>query len=108
MKSYFRNFERPVSGVYILGNRNYMHYYKGASVYDVKNEGQGELLQWEAIKLAKSLGSSKYDLCNLNKETLPELYSFKRGFSKDIYQYQKHSQRSLGYKIFNRLTKCIS
>lgn len=94
-----------ISGVFIFGNKNYMHYYKGASVFGVKNEGQGELLQWEAIKLSKSIGAKYYDLCNLNKERLPEIYRFKTGISSKIYQYPIYSKNSIGFKVVNRLIK---
>jgi len=96
-----------ISGVLILGNKNYMHYYKGASVSGVENEGQGELLQWEAIRLSKALGAKYYDLCNLNKEKLPEIYRFKTGISKNIYQYPMYTKNGLGYKIINRLCKIL-
>jgi len=97
----------PISGLFILGNKNFMHYYKGASVFGVKNEGQGELLQWEAIKISKSLGSKYYDLCNLNKDTLPDIYRFKTGISRDIYKYQMYAKNGFGYKVANRLNKLL-
>lgn len=94
---------KPISGILVLGNKNYMHYYKGASVFGVKNEGHGELLQWEAIKLSKSLGSKYYDLCNLDKDKLPAIYRFKTGISPHIITYLKYTKNSLGYKIANRI-----
>ncbi|GAP42351.1 femAB family [Lentimicrobium saccharophilum] len=95
--------EKAVSGLLLLGNNNYMHYYKGASVTGTLNEGQGELLQWEAIKWAK--GKSKfYDLCNLNRESLPEIYRFKTGISDQLFFYRKFKMKSLGFKILNRLS----
>jgi len=102
----FKN-EIPISGVFILGNKNYMHYYKGASQIDLKNEGHGELLQWEAIKISKKLGSAKYDLCNISKDKLPDIYLFKTGFSKDTFQYQNYTNSALGYRIANRFVKII-
>lgn len=99
--------KKPISGVFIMGNKNYMHYYKGAGIFDIKNEGQGELLQWEAIKVSKSLGAKYYDLCNLNKIKLPAIYRFKTGFSQDIYQYSKFSINSSGYKISKRISKLL-
>lgn len=95
----------PISGVFIVGNKNYMIYYKGASVYGVKNEGQGELLQWEAIKLSKSIGTKYYDLCNLDKINLPAIYKFKTGISNNIIHYPKFSKYSIGYKVLNKLSK---
>jgi len=94
-----------ISGVFIIGNKNYMHYYKGANVSEVKNEGQGELLQWEAIKLSKSLGINYYDLCNLNKDKLPEIYRFKTGISKEIYKYPIYSNNAVGFKVINRIKR---
>jgi len=96
-----------LSGIFILGNENYMHYYKGASLRGIKNYGHGELLQWEAIKLSKTLGVKFYDLCNLNKEKLPEIYRFKTGISNRIYIYQIFNKNSLGYKIINRINKYL-
>lgn len=99
--------EKPVSGVFILGNKNYMHYFKGASLYGVKNEGQGELLQWEAIKKSKSLGTKYYDLCNLDKEKLPHVYRFKTGISDTLIAYQICKNNNLGYRISNRLQNLL-
>ena len=102
----FKN-EEPVSGIFILGNKNFMLYYKGASTFGVKNEGQGELLQWEAIKLTKSFGVRKYDLGNLQKELLPSIYKFKTGISNHIIPYPVYSKNALGYKIFNKLDSLL-
>lgn len=95
--------KKLLSGVFILGNGNYMHYYKGASLFGVKNEGQGELLQWEAIKISKLLGAKKYDLCNLDREKLPHIYRFKTGISNSIYRYPKFIKNKLGFRIISRL-----
>lgn len=102
IKVAFKN-EKPISGVLIMGNKNYMHYYKGASSFDSKNEGQGELLQWESIKHSKKLGVRYYDLCNLNKEKLPDIYRFKTGISKDIFQYPVYHKNTTLYRISNKL-----
>lgn len=93
----------PISGILVLGNKNYMHYYKGASLFGIKNEGHGELLQWEAIKTCISLGVKYYDLCNLDKEKLPAIYRFKTGISQNIIKYRKHTLNNLGYKILNKI-----
>lgn len=91
-----------ISGVFILGNNNYMHYYKGASKEGIKNEGQGELLQWEAIKWSK-IRAKHYDLCNLNKEKLPAIYRFKTGISNHLYHYEIIQRQSNTNKILNRI-----
>jgi hypothetical protein len=95
--------QEPISGIFVIGNKNYMHYYKGAGVFGVKNEGQGELLQWEAIKISKLLGVKYYDLCNLDKDKLPAIYRFKTGISQQIIQYKKYRKNSLGYKILSKI-----
>jgi hypothetical protein len=99
--------EIPISGIFVIGNKNYMHYYKGATLVGTKNEGQGELLQWEAIKWAKSVGTKYYDLCNLNEESLPEIYRFKTGISNEIFQYPIYSKNSLGYRIVNKIKSVL-
>lgn len=97
----------PISGILIIGNSNYMHYYKGASDFQLKNVGQGELLQWEAIKLVKSIGVKQYDLCNLEKEKLPSIYRFKTGISNEIVKYPIYTKNAIGYKIVNRFTRIL-
>ena len=92
-----------VSGLFFVGNKNYMHCYKAASSYEHKDEGQGELLHWEAIKLSKSLEAKYYDLCGLNKNELPEIYRFKTSISKEIFNYPVYSKNSMGFKIVNRI-----
>ena len=94
---------KPISGLFILGNQNYMHYYKGATLFDSKQEGQSELLHWEAIKISKSLDVNYYDLCNLEKNKLPGIYRFKTGISPHIISYRKFTQNSLGYKLLNKI-----
>lgn len=95
----------PISGVFILGNRNFMHYYKGATSLNIENQGQGELLQWEAIKLAKRLGARYYDLCNLNRDKLPDIYKFKTGISNQIWTYPILRKKKLIYKVGSKLIK---
>ena len=97
----------PISGLFILGNKNYMHCYKAASLFDVKREGQGELLHWEAIKYSKSFGIKYFDLGNLNKEKLPGIYGFKTGISNNIFTYPIYSKNKLGYQIINRIKDLI-
>jgi lipid II:glycine glycyltransferase (peptidoglycan interpeptide bridge formation enzyme) len=92
-----------LSAVMLLGNKNFIHYYKGCSAGNTQNEGQGELLQWEAIKWAKSVGAAYYDLCGLSKEELPHLYLFKTGISAKIYYYSVYSETGLIFKVINKL-----
>lgn len=95
--------DQPVSGVFILGNKNYMHYYKGASIFGSKNFGQNELLQFEAIKHSKLLNAKYYDLCNLNKNTLPGIYKFKTGICNHLVEYRKGGKNRIGFQLINRI-----
>lgn len=89
----------PISGILLIGNAHMMHYWKGASVGSAPNLGQGELLQWEAIKWAKNNGSAFYDLCVVDKEKLPNLYEFKTGFSKDITRFYSYTNFNVLYLL---------
>jgi hypothetical protein len=99
--------DKPLSGIMILGNKNFIHYYKGASSEDKKNEGQSELLQWEAIKWAKERSAKYYDLCVVDKKKLPELYRFKAGFTKDTFSFPVLTISGMGYKIVNKIQKIL-
>jgi lipid II:glycine glycyltransferase (peptidoglycan interpeptide bridge formation enzyme) len=74
-------------------------------LHNAGNYGHSELLHWETIKLSKQLGSKYYDLCNLNKNELPEIYQFKTGISKDIFQYPYFYKSSFAFKVVNRIEK---
>ena len=82
-----------------------MHYYKGASLFETKNVGQGELLQWEAIKWAKNRGVKYYDLCVLDSDRLPHIAKFKMGFSMQLLSFEVFTKRSLSFRILNRIRK---
>jgi hypothetical protein len=96
-----------LSGLIVIGNNNLMHYYKGASIKERVNDGQGELLQWEAIKWSKEKGARYYDLCVVNKSRLPDLYRFKAGFSSEIYSFPTLADNGLGYKIASKIQKIL-
>ncbi len=96
-----------LSGVIVIGNKNMMHYWKGASKTGIKNEGQGDLLQWEAIKYAKEYGSKFYDLCVIDKTNLPDIAKFKMGFSNLTVPFFTISIRSIYYKILNRVQNAL-
>jgi lipid II:glycine glycyltransferase (peptidoglycan interpeptide bridge formation enzyme) len=98
----------PLSAVMLVANKNYVHYYKGCSANNVINEGQGELLQWEAIKWAKDIGAKYYDLCGLSKDRLPQLYIFKTGISRKIFYYPVYYKSGLLYKVINRAYKVFN
>jgi len=94
-----------LNGVAIIYDKNYSYYWLGFSDDKVPNLGQGELLQWEAIKRMKEFGCKYYDLCYIEKERLPHIYEFKKGFSKDEIPIFILSKRHIWYRILNRIIK---
>lgn len=96
--------KKIISGVVLIGNTNVMHYWQGASKTGIPNLGQGELLQWEAIKWSKKSKSDYYDLCVIEKERLPGIAAFKTGFTKQIVVYYYLTKRSLNYRILSKIS----
>lgn len=99
--------EKVLSGIILIGNENVMHYWKGASKQGVKNEGQGELLQWEAIKWAKNSGAKYYDLCVVEPERLPHIAKFKMGFSKQLVPFIFFQKDHLLFKLLIKCKNCF-
>lgn len=95
--------EEPLSGVIIVGNNNVVHYWQGASRNEAPNLGQGELLQWEAIKWAKNKGAQYYDLCVIEPDRLPRIAQFKMGFTKELIPFYCISKRNFFFKVINKL-----
>jgi hypothetical protein len=95
--------DKPLAGVVILGNKNVMHYWQGASANDIPNLGQGEMLQWDAIKWAKNFGAKYYDLCVIEPERLPNIAQFKMGFSKELVPFYCISKKTLPFRVINRI-----
>jgi len=96
-----------ISGIILIGNKNVMHYWQGASKKGVPNLGQGELLQWEAIKWAKKSGSQYYDLCVVEPERLPYIARFKLSFSKNIVPFYHFSKKPITYRVLSRMQRCF-
>jgi len=88
-------------------DKDYAFYWLGFGAENIPNSGQGDLLQWEAIKLMKSKGCKIYDLCYIEKERLPHIYKFKKGFSKCEVKIPIVNQKPLSYKVINKITKCF-
>ena len=89
----------------IIYDKNYALYWIGISVDNTPNLGQGELLQWEAIKLIKLNGCKYYDLCYIEKEKLPYIYKFKKGFSNSEIAIPLITKKTFSYKIINKIMK---
>lgn len=96
--------DKQVANVALISDKNYAIYWLGNSANGAKNEGQGELLQWEAIKQAKALGCKYYDLCYIEPEKLPGIYRFKKGFSTDERPILSLTLKPLLFKIINKIT----
>jgi hypothetical protein len=97
--------EEPFGIAVIAYDKNYAFYWLGITIENKPNLGQGELLQWEAIKKTKKCGCKFYDLCYIEKERLPHIYAFKKGFSNTEADIVLASKKSFGYKVVNRLKK---
>jgi len=100
--------EKPVSGTILLGNKNVMHYWQGASDGEAPNLGQGELLQWEAIKWAKNSGAKFYDLCVIEPERLSHIALFKMGFVKDLVPFYCIGKKSFIFRLINKVQNVLS
>lgn len=94
-----------LSNVGLVLDKNYAIYWLGNNANDTRNEGQGELLQWEAMKLALAEGCSYYDLCYIEPERLPQIYKFKKGFAKEEVAISVQSQKSLLTKAVRKIQK---
>lgn len=96
---------KPLSGIIILGNKNVMHYWQGASANDIPNLGQGEMLQWDAIKWAKKSGAKYYDLCVIEPERLPLIAQFKTGFTETLIPYYCFKNKAISFRLVNKIQK---
>jgi hypothetical protein len=100
-----RKNNEPIGIAVVVYDKNYAFYWLGISIDNKANLGQGELLQWEAIKKTKKYGCKYYDLCYIEKERLPHIYTFKKGFSDTEADIVLLSKRSFSYRVVNKLKK---
>jgi len=96
-----------IAAVVTIYDRNFSFYWLGIPIENTPNLGQGELLQWEAIKRSKENGCRYYDLCYIQKEKLPHIYKFKKGFSKTEVPIILHTKKTIVYKVLNKILKKI-
>lgn len=94
---------KQLASVGIISDKNYSIYWLGSNDLYAKNRGQGELLQWHAIGAMKNKGCRYYDLCYIEPEKLPNIYKFKKGFSKDEYNVLFVNHKSFPFRIFNKV-----
>ncbi len=67
--------------------------------------GQGDLLIDEAVRHSQKYGCDFFDLCYIEKERLPNIYEFKKGFSQNEIPIINFAIRSLSYRLLNKITK---
>lgn len=94
-----------ISGVILLRNKHMCHYWLGANRKKEGNLGQGEFLQWEAIKWAKENGSMYYDLCVVEHERLPQIARFKLGFAMNVVPFYLYRKRPLAYRVMSKFLR---
>lgn len=94
---------RLVSNIVVVYDKNYSLYWLGNKTENFPNLGINELLQWEAIKFVKNAGCRFYDLCYIEKERLPNIYEFKKGFSKREEVVPLIIYKSIFFKILNKI-----
>ncbi|MCF8261068.1 MAG: GNAT family N-acetyltransferase [Melioribacteraceae bacterium] len=96
---------QTLANIVISYDKFYSIYWLGNNANGVPNLGQGELLQFEAIKLMKSKGCRYYDLCYIEKDELPHIYKFKNGFTKSEVDVPLILNKSFLYKVYNKAMK---
>jgi hypothetical protein len=89
----------------LIYDKDYAFYWLGSTKHNAGNLGQGDLLQWEAIQHSKANGCKYYDLCYIEKERLPHIYEFKKGFSKTEVEVPYILKKQTMFRIMNKLQK---
>lgn len=102
-----RSGKEILAGIIVVGNKNFMHYWQGIGRKDAPNLGQGELLQWEAIKWALRQGCRYYDLCVVELDRLPHIARFKMGFSRMMVPYYLLVRKTVMFRILSRVQRCF-
>lgn len=97
--------EKPLAGLGLIHDKNYAFYWLGVIKKGELNMGQGDILQWEAIRYSKAHGCKYYDLCYIEKERLPNIYEFKKGFSRTEISIAYMQRKGIFYKIMNKIKK---
>jgi CelD/BcsL family acetyltransferase involved in cellulose biosynthesis len=91
---------RALAGGLFLRHRDFCYYWHGASAADAGNLGQGEMIQWEVIRWARSVGCSWYDLVGVEPDRLPGIARFKLGFTKRTVPFYHCHYRRLFDRVF--------
>lgn len=91
----------------IISDKDYSLFWLSHVIEGSELLGQGQFLHSEAIKFSINNGCKYYDLCYIEKERLPGIYEFKRGFSKNEVEVPLITQKPLAYKVINRINRCF-
>lgn len=92
-----------LANIGIISDKNYSIYWLGNNSHEVKNFGQGDLLQWHAIKEMQAKKCRYYDLCYIEPERLPRIYKFKKGFSHKVHQVKLYHKKPFTFKLANKI-----
>jgi hypothetical protein len=95
--------DRPVGALGLIHDKDYAIYWLGATDRQSPGLGQGEILQWEAIRYSRRGGCRYYDLCFVDRERLPGIYEFKKGFSDRTVTVPYLNRRRFSYKVLNKI-----
>lgn len=95
-----------LSNIIVAFDKDYAIYWLGNNTKSL-NLGQSELLQWHAIRIMKEHGCKYYDLCFIEKDKLPNIYEFKKGFAKTIITVPLSSHSPYSRKVLNRVSKLL-
>jgi len=94
---------KPCGALGLIHDKDYSIYWLGATERESEGMGQGEMLQWEAIRYSRNRGCRFYDLCYINKERLPGVYGFKKGFSNLEVAVPYTNRKRFLYRVLNKL-----
>jgi peptidoglycan pentaglycine glycine transferase (the first glycine) len=83
---------QPIAHVILFHFGKTCWYFYGASSNEERNRMPNYLLQWEAMKWAKSQGYTSYDMWGapdnfIESDSMWGVYEFKRGFRGDVTRY---------------------
>jgi hypothetical protein len=95
----------PMATLGLIYDKDYALYWLGATKHNSENLGQGDLLQWEAIRYSRDNGCKYYDLCYIEKERLPQIYQFKKGFSNTEVEVPYLQRKRILFRILNKFKK---
>lgn len=102
---------QPVAALFLFHLRQNSWYLYGMSAQSERDRMPNHLLQWEAIKLAKALGCTRYDMWGAPDVFEPTdsmwgVYKFKEGFNGDVVRMigaWDYVPNRLMYTVYTRL-----